>query len=145
MYQIGEDQRSTIEAYGSGDQQADLFCESGKASRRGAGGCDQGPGVDDTGEMGIFVVKGFLDICRRSFVVFIVFTKGFVIGNGGVEGFAGCKGGFEFCTLFGGLGVAEGKGAAMEVVPPLTGLSSLLNGLVGVSIWDCGAVKGRDI
>ncbi len=147
MDQVGKDQRPAVEAYGSGNQKADLFCESRKASGRGARGCDQGPGVDDTGEMGIFVVKGLLDICGGGFIVFVVFAKGFVVGDGGVKGFAGCEGSLEFCTLFSSLGVAESKGAAVEVVSPLAGLSSLLDGSVGVWSWvevPLTVVGGRD-
>ena len=75
--------------------------------------------------MGVFVVKGFLEVGGGSFIVFVVFAQGFVIGDGGVEGFPGGEGGFDFGTLFGGFGITEGEGTAVEVVSPLAGLSSL--------------------
>ena len=78
--------------------------------------------------MRIFIIEGFLDVGGGGLVVFIVFAEGFVVGDSGVERFAGGKGGFEFCALFGGFGVAEGESSTIEVVSPLASLSSLLRG-----------------
>ena len=75
--------------------------------------------------MGVFIIKGLLDVCRRGLVVFVVFAKGFVVGDGGVEGFTSGKGGLELRTLFSCFSVAEGESTAVEVVSPLASLSSL--------------------
>ena len=65
--------------------------------------------------MGVFIVKGLLDVCRRGLVVFVVFAKGFVVGDGGLE----------LRTLFSCFSVAEGESTAVEVISPLASLSSL--------------------
>ena len=75
--------------------------------------------------MGVFIIKGILNVCWRGLVVFVVFPKGFVVGDGGVERLASGKGGLELCTLFSGFSVAEGESTAVKVVSPLAGLPSL--------------------
>ena len=40
LYKVWKDKSSAIQSYGSGNKEADFFCESGKASGRGARGCD---------------------------------------------------------------------------------------------------------
>lgn len=76
--------------------------------------------------MSIFVIDRFLDFgIRGRFVVFVILAEGFVVGNGGVEGFACCERGFEFGALFCGFGLAESERTAVEVVSSLAGLSSL--------------------
>ena len=74
--------------------------------------------------MGVFVVEVERRVGGRGlgFIVFEVLPEGGVVGDGGGEGSAGCEGAFERRPLGGDFGVAEGEGAAVEVVPPLAGL-----------------------
>lgn len=58
------------------------------------------------------------------FVVFVVFAELSVVGNGGVEGLAGCQGSFECGALRGDFGVAEGKSTTVEIIAALPGLSA---------------------
>ncbi len=90
--------------------------------------------------MGIFIIKGLFNISGCGLIKFVIFAEGFVVGDGRVERFTSGEGGFEFCALLCGFSVAEGKSTAVKVVPPLTGLSSLVNGLVGVFDMMCAVL-----
>lgn len=66
------------------------------------------------------VIMGF-----STLIEFIVFTEGFIICYDRIERFAGCKGSLELCPFLCRFCLTECQGTPMEVVPPLTGLSSL--------------------
>lgn len=124
--QIRQDESASVQTNGSGQEESDLLSKCRKTGGRRARCGDQWPWVSDTGEVSVFVVDIFVRF--RSFIKLVVLAKGFVVSYRWVEGFAGCKGGLELCTLLCGLCFAKGEGAAVKVVSPLASLSSLNRG-----------------
>lgn len=77
--------------------------------------------------MGVFVVKVELLLTgevRLRFIVLVICAEGFIVGDGGVEGLAGCERSLELGALGGDFSVAESEGTAVEIVTTLAGLSA---------------------
>ena len=133
--QVRQHQVAAVEPHGRGEQQPDLFGEGAQSGGGRARRRDQHAGVDDAGEVGVFVVEGKGGrVGGLGFVVFVVCAQRRVVGDGGEEGLAAGEGGFEGGALGGDLGVAEGEGAAVEVVASLAGLSADHGGGVALGV-----------
>lgn len=126
--EVGQHQVAPVQPDGGREEEADLLGEGGEARGGGAGRGDEDARVDDAGEVGVLVVDAEGRLLRGGvrlgFIVLEVGAEGGVVGNGGVERLARCEGCFEGGALGGDFGVAEGEGAAVEVVAPLAGLSA---------------------
>ena len=72
--------------------------------------------------MGVLIID--CEGVRLRFVIFVVFAELSVVGDGGVEGFAGREGSFQCGALGGDFGIAEGESTTVEVIAALPGLSA---------------------
>lgn len=122
----GQDVRAPVQPDGCRQEKADFLGEGGQSAGRAARGGDQRSGIDDAGEIRVFVIDGEnVGGAGLGFVVDVGSVKGCVVGQSGRKGFPAREGGFELGALGGCFGIAEGEDASVDVVSPFSGLSSL--------------------
>ena len=125
--QVGQNQVTSVQADTGGQQQTDLFGERGETAARVARSGHEDTRVNDTGQVGVFVVKVQLILSSAvgaGLVVLVVLAQFLVVGNCRVERFASGQRLLQLCALLADFGIFEGEGAAVKVVAPLAGLSS---------------------
>lgn len=74
--QIREDKVTTIQAYGSREEESDFFAECCEAGGGAAGGCDKRAGISETGQKTVFIVDAlprFFGLLIEGLIVFVVF------------------------------------------------------------------------
>lgn len=125
-HERGKHERAAVEPDGCWQQEADFFGKGRKPGRGRARGGDERAGIDNAGEVRVFVVEGERFRRRqRRFVVGLCSEKGGVRGERRGEGLSGREGGFEGGSLGGCFGGAESEGPSVEVVSSFAGLFSL--------------------